>query len=182
MLITGRNSSRCSSASGTTLAQFPLTLWLVFVIMGFPMIIFGSIGLRYVFLINAARAAASAASQCNSFQTDISPTDRSAVNIGNQFVAQITNAFTGITVQKTTVSILICNLQNQNLSLQSVPLTQPANPSANLYDVEVAVQGQIQPLFSMPINIFGQIPGLSAPITTSTRSIAMFENTQGLTQ
>ena len=164
------------------MAELPLIFWLVFFFIGFPMIIFGTLGVRYVFLVNAARAAASAAAQCKSFQVDVSPTDKSAVNISNQLVAQTVNTFTGIKLQKTTVSIVICNLSNQNITSQLTALTKPADTSANLYDVEVAVQGQIQPLFTMPGNIFGPIPGLSAPLSTTARSLAMFENTQGLTQ
>jgi hypothetical protein len=132
--------------------------------------------------MNAARSAASAAAECKSFQTDVSATDRSAVNVGTQLVTQFANVFNGVKVQKTTVSIVICNLANQSISLQSAPLLKAADPSINAYDVEVLVQGEIQPILTMPHNIFGQVPGLSAPITTSARAIAMFENTQGLTQ
>lgn len=131
--------------------------------------------------MNAAHSAALAASQAQSFKTNTSTTSLSAINLAQQVAAQSVSAFSGMTLTQTNTFIVIAPVSGAAPSRQSVPLAKPADTVNNAYDVEVQLVASIQPL--IPGSIPGvRIPGLSAPMTVSTRADVVFENTQGLTQ
>lgn len=182
MIFMAKPINRLRRCSGTHIIELGPTLWIVFLIVFFPMLTFGSMGLAYMPMVNATRLAAQAAAQCKSFQTNVDSADLSAVNTANQIVNQSTTCWSQVSVQKITTSIVICNYSSKAVTRQQTPLSQPANTTTNAYNCEVLAQGTIQPLFRLPQAIFGSVPGLSAPIQTSTRSLVVFENTQGLTQ
>lgn len=168
---------------GTQLAEIGPTLWIVFVILLFPLIAFGTIGIRYVFLVNAARLSVSAGAQCKSFLADVNPpTDISATNAANKIVTQATSAFSGVSVTKTTCYIVASPLAGGTVTKQSTPLATAANTNLNAYDFEVVIQGNLQPVLPGGVKWFVQVPGLSVPLATTARADAYFENTQGLTQ
>ncbi len=177
------NSEQRRSAKGSQIAEFGPTLWILFLLLLFPMITFGTLGLRYVFLVNAARLAASAGAKCSTFQVDANPPkDCSAVNIANQIANQTANAFSHINITKVSCFIVSSPFAGGAISRQSTPLAKSADPNTNSYNFEVVIDGQLSPLVSNPSNWFVQIPGLGSPITTSARASVVFENTQGLTQ
>lgn len=166
---------------GSQIAELGPALWLVFIMFCFPLIGLCAIGTRYIFLLNAARLAASSASQASSFQADISPTQPSAVNTANQVATQAAAAFSGITLQNTTTYLVTCPLSSAGAAArQTTKLRTPADTSQNCYSVEVVLLARLQPLISSG-SFFGNVPGLNAPITLSARSDVAFENTQGLT-
>jgi len=144
---------------------------------------FGTLGLRYVFLANAARMAASAGAQCSTFMADANPPkDRSAVSIARTIATQTANGFSGVNLSQINCYIVACPIAGGAVTRQSTPLAKPADTNANSYNFQVVVSGQLSPLIPSKINWFSQIPGLSAPINTSASSSVFFENTQGLTQ
>ena len=65
---------------GYTMAEFAPTLFLALLIIALPLLGLGTMALRYVFLVNAARLAVQAASRTESFLNDSSPTQLSAVH------------------------------------------------------------------------------------------------------
>lgn len=182
MTVCKRRKFSARTPSGTYIAELGPALWLVFLVVFFPMLALGTFGLRYVPLINATRLAAQAAAQCKTFSSDIDSSNKSAVNTASQVVSQSIAGWRGISVQSTSTSIVICNLSTGSVTRQSTPLNAPANTSTNAYDCEVSLQATINPLVTMPRGIFGNIPGLTAPIQTKTRSVVVFESAQGLTQ
>jgi len=58
---------------GNQLVEFGPTLWIVFILLLFPLIALGTVGLRYALLAYAARLAASAGAESSTFRTDINP-------------------------------------------------------------------------------------------------------------
>lgn len=177
-----KHLARLRANSGTTIAEFAPTLLLLFCIFTFPLIMFGTLAVRWAFFYNAARLAATQASQCKSFMTNYSSSQPSAVNVANQVATQSISGFSGITMTNITTSIAICPLSGSSVTRQTTALAKPADTNTNSYNVEVLLTGKISPLIAAPNKIFGSIPGLTGPITTSARSSVYFENPQGLNQ
>jgi hypothetical protein len=167
---------------GSALAEFGPAMFLTFIVLTIPVATFGTMAMRYAFLTNAARLAASAGSQCKTFLQDTSSSDPSAVTLANNVVNKSVGSFAGISVMKTTCYIAYTPLAGGSVTRNINPLSNPADTSANAYNFEVRVDGQVQPLITSSTKFFGVIPGLTAPITTSVRAASFFENTQGLNQ
>jgi len=164
------------------MAEFAPTLLLLFCIFTFPLIAFGTLAVRYCFLLNAARLAAQAASQCKSFLTNYSATQPSAVNIASQVTTQSVAGFNGISLTGITTQIAICPLGGTAVTRQTTALAKPADTNTYSYNIEVLVNGTINPLITLPKSILGTVPGLTAPVVTSARSSVYAEFPQGLNQ
>jgi hypothetical protein len=171
------------SGRGTTIVEFGPTLWLIFFMFFFPLLTFGTVGLRYAFLLNAVRQAAGAGALCSTFASDINPPlDIAAETAATNIAEQCTIAFPGIHLQRINCYIVISPLAGGTTVRQPAPLKQPANPSLNTYDFEVVLDATIDPLFQNSHWPLKNIAGLTAPMSTSARADVFFENTQGLTQ
>jgi hypothetical protein len=170
------------SENGQSLAEIGPTLWFALVIIFFPMITYSTVGVRYILLMNAAKLAAGQAAQCRSFLTDISASEKSAVNTANSLAAQAVSSFTGIRLQQITTSIVTCSYSGSTVTKRTTPLPTPPDITFNAYDVEVLLQAQIDPIVTnSSLSPFG-IPGLTKPMTVVAKSNVVFENPQGLTQ
>jgi hypothetical protein len=175
---------------GSQMAELGPTLFIVFIVIGFPMIAFSAIGIRYGFLAYAARLAAAQGALSKTFSANTSSSDLSAKNMA----ANILNNFTLLSLSGTTPPtngsganyyIVVTPLAGGSVTRYSSPLSSPANSSTNSYNFEVVVYSLIPPLFPSG-SWFGTssngIPGLTAPIPTQARADVFFENTQGLNQ
>lgn len=185
--FTPKHSDRVTSCGrsprGNQIADLGPSLWIVFMILFFPLLTFGTLGLRYAFLSNAARMAASAGAQCSTFFADANPPkDVSAVSIAKTIATQAANRFSGVSLSQINCYIVVCPMAGGSTTRQSTPLAKPADTNTNSYNFQVVVTGQLSPLIPSKIKWFSQIPGLSAPIDTSASASVFFENTQGLTQ
>lgn len=171
------------STAGTTIAEFAPTLWLLFFIFTFPLLAFGTLGVRYAFFLNAARLAATAASQSKSYLVDYSTTQPSAVNLAKVVATQSVKGFSGISLTTVTTQIAICPLAGTTVTRQTTPLAKPADTSVNNYNIEVIISGQIHPLIPVPNSKYlANVPGLTGPVSTSARVSVFAENPQGLNQ
>ena len=151
------------SSSGNTMAEFAPTLLLLFCIFTFPLIAFGTLGVRYCFLLNAARLAAQAGSQCKSFYTNYSATDMSAVNLATQVATQSVKGFNGITLTTITTQIAICPLGGSTVTRQTTPLAKAADTNTNSYNIEVLINGTIKPVDHSPKIYFGNRSRIDGP-------------------
>lgn len=167
---------------GNTLAEFAPTILLLFCIFTFPLIAFGTLGVRYCFLLNAARLAAQAASQSKSFMANTSTTQLSAVNIAKQVATQSVAGFNGITLTTITTQIAICPLTGSGVTRQATALAKPADTNTYNYNIEVLLTGSISPLVTMPKSLFGTVPGLTGPFVTNAKCSVFCEFPQGLNQ
>ena len=188
-MSTSRTHSRQSCLSniergcdGNELAEFGPTLFIVFVMLLLPAIAIGTVALRYTTFAYAAKLAASAGSKCSTFLADANPPkDCSAVTVANAVATQTVNGISGITLTKVECNIITAPLNGGSIVRQSSPLTNAADTNTNSYNFEVVLRGQVSPLvINSPGWIFN-IPGISAPITTSVSADGVIENTQGLT-
>lgn len=182
---------RLRSCSGSETAEIGPTLWIVFMVLFFPMVSLATVGIRYMFMLNATRMAAIAAAESYTFQTNLSGTQLSAVNTARTQAQTAVSAFHGIslvggptaTAANVPVSIVISSLSSNTVTRQTTPLSAPANVSNNLYSIEVQLIGQIQPLApSKYLAGMPNIPLLNAPVPVVTRYDVVAENPQGLNQ
>jgi Flp pilus assembly protein TadG len=160
---------------GSTMADTPVTLWLLFLGLTFPLMDLASITMRYTFLLAAARDGAFVGSREQSFTL--------ADAALKAKVAATAATFTGITVNTVKSSICIVNIGSKAVTRQSTKLAAPANTAQNLYQLECNVTGTIQPFIDMSsTSIIPSVPGVTAPVQTSVSCREYFENPQGLNQ
>jgi len=174
--------ARRRKRTGTTLAEMPLALWII-VMMCFSLLIMATETVRFGFFWNASREAAQQAAKCQTFQTD-SAVGPASVTSANSMANKATNAFTGLTLLTVNVYILQTNV------LSGVTIRNPANqklPAAadtdnNIYDLQVELTGQIEPLVPAGAGWFGSVPGLTGPFPVVVRAQYSSEVPQGLNQ
>lgn len=176
------NKSNQRPGRGTTMAEMPAALWLL-ILMAFPLIIVATSALRFGFFWNACREAAMQAAKCQTFQTD-SPLGISSVNTADSWSAKAASGFSGITiVPPVNVYIISTNVVSSvtTKNANRTALAAAADTDNNIYDIQVELNGQIEPLFRVPFaGIAGPIPGLTGPYPVVVRSQYTSEVPQGL--
>jgi hypothetical protein len=182
------------ASGGNTIVEFGPALYIVLVIITFPMIALGSAGVRYGLLANAANMACQQASKARTFKTDIpagagSPAHLSALHTAQQVAAYACSNIGGGTVNLTSTSVYV---KIQPLSALTATPAQPAantpltanllNPTLYSYTCEVVLVGSIAPVLPVGWKAFSgfSVPLLNAPLQTSARADYMFENNLNL--
>ena len=167
---------------GTTLAEMPLALWII-AIMCFTLLILAVETMRFGFFWNACREAAAQAAKCQTFQND-SSIGPSAVTTATTWASKATSAFTGLTLNAVHVYILQSDV-NATTTVQnpdSIALATAADTTQYIYEIQVELDGQIEPIVPLGAGVFGSIPGLTGPFPVVVRSQYAAEDPQGLNQ
>lgn len=172
-------SNKRRSQNGHTIAEQPAGLWLLFIGMFFPLVAMVTLGLRFTFMLLSAQEAAVQASLSRTYSTDISSTDRSAVNSARDTAIRVINKFPGVTFNNCSTAILIADTQSTNIARQTVKLNAPADTSRNLYFLETTITGTVAP-FIQSSGFWSGIPGLTQPYTIKLSARKVAENPQGL--
>src|ERR1700676_5364325 len=112
MIMRKTRSALRRNSGVTNIAELGPALWIVFIMITFPLLAFGTLGLRYAFLVNGVRYAAIAASQSKTFKNNFVDSNGitrvSAVNTAQTVVNQMAADWNGITVSSTTTNIVSC--------------------------------------------------------------------------
>lgn len=169
---------RVRSCKGYKMAELGPALFLAFVVLLFPMMTLATLGMRYTFLLIAAKEAARVAAKCSTFTTNTSSSNLSAKNLAPQIVNMYVAKFPGISVSQTDVLLMIYNIPNNTTTIQTTSPTS-IDTINNVYDIQVRVTATVRPLI-MNGSFFGSIPGLTAPFSVRTTAAATVENTNGL--
>ncbi len=175
--------------------EFAPAIYFVFVMITFPLIAFGWVGVRYSILANAANLAAQQASKARCFNTDIpagsgSPAHLSAVHTAQNIAAQTVNGMGAGSVQLAANGVSTY-IKIRPISGSTTAPAQPAvntplsanllNPTLYTYTCEVIVTGTIAPLFPRWQGLAGvQIPLLNQSLTSTARADYAFENNLNL--
>jgi hypothetical protein len=138
--------------------------------------------LRYTFLVSAARDGVHAAARCKTFLTNASASENSAVHAAPLAVQATASSFSEVQVNTVNTHILVTNITSHQVADYAIPLKQPADTGANIYELETILQGQVNPLINMDTGYFPGIPGLTAPIPVTVAAREYCENPQGLNQ
>jgi hypothetical protein len=183
---------------GSITAEFAATLYVLFLLIVFPMINYATLAVNAFFLWFAANQAVMAASKAKTYyQTvyvPINPPNTAfygAFSTAQTRAAQIRNAFPGIS--------WTTNSRNPNVEI----VLEPINPSSGLttqiysygagtaplglgkapdtasyvVSCRVVIAGYVNPLIPVP---WFNIPGLSGPMPLTVASQAQYENVSGL--
>ncbi len=177
-----RADTRKNEVKAQAIAELPLVIFVIFLLLTIPLVDLVCFSLRYNFLNIVAKETVHAASRAKTFQANVSPQDLSAVNLANVQAASSAALFPEITVNSVQTSIVITNLATGQTSRQNTKLLQPANTSTYTYQIETRINGQTNPIILMSTDYWGAVPGLTAPITVSIASRAYAECPQGLNQ
>jgi hypothetical protein len=167
---------------GSMIADVPAALWVLLVLFTFPLIDLAAITIRYTFLVTASRDAAHAAAQAKSFFTSVSGQYPSAVILAEQQANTSAQGFSEISINNVKTNIVTTNINSGAVSRRSTPLTAAADTSTNLYQIEVEITGQINPLITNHSGSLLNIPGISSPMQVVVASREYCEFPQGLTQ
>jgi hypothetical protein len=178
---TDRKRFRGSKAQ--LIAELPVVLWVMVLLVTVPCVDMVTFAIRYNFLLAASRDAAFAAGLARTFLADVSASELSAVNAATAAARKTAAAFSEITVNSVTTSIVITDLKTGIVTRQSLPLSVPADTKNYAYQIETVLIGSTNPILQVPGSPYrGAIPGLTSPIPVSIASRAYFENPQGLNE
>lgn len=168
------------SNKASTLLELPVSIWMVFIVFFMPMMSLASITLKSTLLAIAVQDTVHEAARARAFATS-SDEQASAKDLANTRFAEIMQAFPGLRASSTVdVDILITNVNSGATTRSEEQLTQAADSNLNVYQIEVSAQGIIDPLIQGNPDLFGVIPGFTAPAVISYSARQMFENPQGL--
>jgi len=179
---------RCSAQ---VLAEAPAALWILFVGIGFPLLILATLTLRLGLFWEAVKEAAQVSCQAQTFLTPPTyPTSAlSAVQSATTTAQNVLNIFPGCTLTQpvnvyigaTPISGGSTNWLNAGSPNQTVSAGQ-IDTDQNVYSIRVDLVGQVQPLVTFNCPYFGNIPGLTEPFPASVSEQRIFENPLGLSQ
>jgi len=172
-----RRAKNLRSSTGTFAVELPFVLWVFFFILFFPMLNLATTFVRITFLYGATHNACIGAARARSFQTPING-DPTAISLAQDGANAYAAAFTGIHVLTIDTAIIITNVVTHAQTIQTTPLTTPADVTNFTYQVQVTVNGASDPLFQVPS--FLPISGLNQPLLLTISDRQYFENPQGL--
>jgi hypothetical protein len=174
---------------GTTLAELPLGLWVIFFGFCLPLLAMAITTVRFGLFWEAAREAADAACQAQYYADNGTSPGQGAVTVATNTASNVAAMFSGVTVNTVNCYIVatpIVNLANGNASVITGPstisnpvcLSSPADLTKNIYQIRVDVIGQIQPIFSVAGGL--AIPGFTQPASVTVSQFRIYENGPGL--
>jgi hypothetical protein len=165
---------------GHSIAELGPALFMILIIMIFPLATLASLGIRYTFLFYAARNAVREASRCTQFSANQSAYQLSAVNRANQMMNTWAAGFNGLTGINTVTYIQVCNVGTGAMTTYFTPIPTgvPIDTTNNVYNIVCRVTGNVAPLF--PASNWFNIQGLTAPFPVQILCAAMAEKPSGL--
>ncbi len=185
VLYKQRSQSR-SNKRGLTITEMPVALWVIFVGFCFPLLCLLLTTIRFGLLWEAAREAADAASQAQYYADTGSTPQQGAVTLAQNVATNVASMFSGVALNSVHCFILITPTNSAGATSQQpwgpdMCLSTPPDPSQNLYQIQVVLSGQIQPIITMSGGLLGPIPGLTQPYPIQIAISRVFENPPGLT-
>ena len=171
--------SKARTKRGVYMVEAPIAMWLVFVFLLMPFVIMGSLALRTAFLYSAAKDGAHAAARAKTYS--LGTAERPAAVVEAKESAERTgHSFTGVEIVSVDTKIVETNLSSGAESFVAGPLAQPADVSKNLYQLQVTVQANVEPLIRYQLPFFGDVPGLTSAMKLTAVASEMVENPDGL--
>ncbi|HEY9871621.1 MAG TPA: hypothetical protein V6D08_20865 [Candidatus Obscuribacterales bacterium] len=172
---------------GAYMAELPVVLWLLLICVAFPLLILATVTVRISLLGAVAKDAAHAASKAETFESPGESGTTPALTLAKDTAASAASKLTGVTLVGTPETRIVVidtsdpskapDVKSPNTKLQE---SDPIDTTRYLYQIQVAVTGEIEPLIKFNLPVFGDIPGLTQPIKTTQVGIEYFEHPQGL--
>lgn len=166
------------NSKGTSILELPVSLWLTLIVVFIPMLALVSITLRYTLFNIAVQSAVQSAAKARTFEQSSNEGPSVKELAGNVFQKHVA-AFPGLISSGMSVNILVTSI-NGGFFFRSQKLTLPADTNSFIYQIEGNAVGNIDPIFPVSPGVFGNIPGLTAPMKVGISAKQMAENPQGL--
>ncbi len=167
------------SRRGNAVSELPGVLWLIFIVLLFPLVDFCTMGIRAALVFSACNQASLAASKARSYQVGDS-TYPSAQDYALSVAQTDCSSWSGVSLNSVSTQILITDINTQVQTRQPGKLTNPPDTASNTYQVEVTINASIDPLVTVNLPFLANIPGISAPYQLSVTQRNYVENSQGL--
>lgn len=165
--------------SGSSSVELPVVLFVLLILLAFPIINIATVGLRACTVFSAAREAARVAGRSKTFLAD-GADGPSAVNAAKQKAASIVGYAAHIDPNNVKLRIVGSSIKGGPDISQTTPLAEAKLDY--VYQVEVEVTAAVDPLVTLDPNLFGNIPGLTVPFPITARNSEFAEFPAGLTQ
>lgn len=174
-----RTNTKSRSNRGSFIVEGPFALFLFLFFFVFPFMDLATITLRTTFLYAATHNAAWEAARAHTYQNSLDGMP-SAVQLADYASKRVIGSFSGVKINSIKTSIITTELKTLNQSRQSSALSKPADSSLNSYQIEVAINGSVDPLILYNGSDLANIPGLTQPMSLTFTDRQYCENPQGL--
>lgn len=171
--------------SGMCTVDLVAALFVFILLLLLPLIDLATIALRVTFVHMAARNAARSAGRASTYEADSKEGEPSAKRIATSMALASRDAgLAGVEINpgNVMVSIIGSPLKTTVNPIRQTTVLKSVELHDYLYQVEVKVSGQVQPLVIMSKDMFGSIPGLTTPIPITACYREMCEHPGGLSK
>lgn len=173
-----RSNRYSRNRQGSFVAELPLVLWVLFMVIGFPLLNLSAAFLRISFLYAGVHMASISAARANTFLNPVDGKPSACAETLTK-LAQTKASFDGIDIQNIKTEIVITHIDTMKISVVDAPLTKPADSSVNTYQIQVTAECSAAPLLPIPSPV--PIAGVTKPLVFMLSARQFCENPQGLT-
>lgn len=168
--------------SGSYIADFGPALFILVISVFFPLTNLVSLAMGTALVNNAVQQTAAAAARCKTYSVSISGTELSSQSLATSKFNSLATKIGGFQSASIQTSIIVTNIASGASTVQTAKLAAPADTNVNVYAIRVVASGTIKPLVTCGASIFGNVPGLTTPMTLTSAASSYSECTQGLNQ
>ena len=176
-------SSGIRSAHASSIAELPVAIFIMFMILLLPLIDLSVIAYRTSFIHSACHNAVHSAARAKTFKENGSNGELSSINIAKRdALATKANGLAGVNFSDSDVTVVIIGTPTK-VGKPAVRTSQPLQTVEQkdyLYQLEVQVTGTVDPLITLSDNLFGQVPGLTIPFPVTATYRQFSEHPSGL--
>ena len=174
---------RGRKALASSIAELPVAIFILFLILLLPLIDLATIAFRTSFIHSACHNAVHSAARAKTFKENGDKGELSAINIAKRdAVATKENGLAGVDFSANDVTVFIIGnptkVGKPPLRTDS-PLTAVSTKDY-IYQVEVQVSGTVEPLVTLTPTLFGNVPGLTVPFPVTATYRQFSEHPAGL--
>ncbi|MBY0546268.1 MAG: hypothetical protein K2W95_03200 [Candidatus Obscuribacterales bacterium] len=172
-------------ASGSSLSEIPVVLFVFLIGLLFPMIDLAVIAYRTSYLHSAAHNAAHSAARAQTFMANGSKGELSAINIAKRdALATKSNGAGGVnfTDQDVKVTIIGTPIKAGKPEIRSTAPLTDISTKDYMFQIEVTVDGRVEPLVVLSESFFGKVQGLTVPIQLQSTYKEFCEHPSGLSK
>lgn len=173
------------SCKATSITEMPVVLFIFILGLLLPLIDLGFIAFRTSFIHTAASNAAHSAGRAQTFLTNGSKGELSAVNIAKRDALAVKdNGASGVNFSDQDISVVIIGtpIKAGKSPIRSTTPLQSIDTKDYLFQIEVSVAGQVDPLVTMSDTFFGAVPGLTRPMPVQATYKQFCEHPTGLSK
>lgn len=178
-----RTRNQRANQKAQSIAELPSAISVFVLLLVMPMVDLSTIALRSTYIHSAARNGASYGARAKTFLVNGDKGELSVVNKAKQIaIATKQSGFHGVKFDTTDVKVAIVGAPLKAKLppvRQSTPVKEPS-PDDYLYQVEVTVNGKVEPLVKLSKDLFGSVPGLTEDFPVVATYSAFCEEPRGL--